>query len=115
MCIMNSFSIRRHLGYKQEVFRTFLLPFISAFWMGLVTAGVYYGLDSGILLLSETADIVISDMIRNIICLIPSLLIAVFIYFALVIKLGAISKKDLKTMPKGHVLLRIAKKMHLIR
>ena len=24
-------------------------------------------------------------------------------------------KKDLKTMPKGHVLLRIAKKMHLIR
>ena len=115
MCIMNSFSIRRHLGYKQEAFRTFLLPFISAFWMGLVTAGVYYGLDSGILLLSETADIVISDMIRNIICLIPSLLIAVFIYFALVIKLGAISKKDLKTMPKGHVLLRIAKKMHLIR
>ena len=31
-----------------------------------------------------------------------------------VIKLGAVSKNELKTMPKGHVLVRIAEKLHLV-
>jgi len=53
-------------------------------------------------------------MLRNIICLIPALFAAVIVYFMLVIKLGAVSKNELKTMPKGHVLVRIAEKMHLI-
>ena len=44
MCIMNGYSIKKHLNYEQEMFRTFLLPFFAAFWMGLVTAVVYYGL-----------------------------------------------------------------------
>ena len=70
---------------------------------------VYFGLDKGIVLLAE-----MSQFWRNIICLIPSLLIAVIVYFMLVIKLGAVSKNELKTMPKGHVLVRIAEKLHLV-
>ena len=95
------------MGYKQEMFRTFLLPLIAAFWMGLLAGGVYYGLK--ILLEPHFSEYTV-----NIICLIPSLFIAVFVYFMLVIKLGALNKNEIKAMPKGHLLLRIAEKMHLI-
>ena len=107
MCIFNGISIRKHLGYKQEMFRTFLLPLIAAFWMGLLAGGVYYGLK--ILLEPHFSEYTV-----NIICLIPSLFIAVFVYFMLVIKLGALNKNEIKAMPKGHLLLRIAEKMHSI-
>lgn len=110
MCLMNGYSIRKHLHYKQEMFRTFVLPFLAAFWMGIMTAGVYYGLDKII----ELTGISLSEMVANIICLIPSLIVAVLIYFILMIKSGAIRKKELRAMPKGHLLLKIAQKLHLI-
>lgn len=114
MCVLNAFSIRKHLKYEQEVYKTFVLPSIAAFWMGVVTAGVYFGLDKGIVFLAELSQITVSPLIQNIICLIPSLLAAVIVYFMLVIKLGAVSKNELKTMPKGHVLVRVAEKLHLV-
>lgn len=114
MCVLNAFSIRKHLKYEQEIFKTFVLPAIAAFWMGVVTAGVYFGLDKGIVFLAELSQITVSQLVRNIICLIPALLAAVMVYFMLVIKLGAVSKNELKTMPKGHVLVRVAEKLHLV-
>ena len=110
MCIMNGYSIKKHLNYQQEMFRTFALPFFAAFWMGVVTAGVYYGLAKAMELLGFAG----SEMLQNIICLIPSLIAAVITYFALAIKSGAIRKNELKSMPKGYLLLRIAQKLHLI-
>jgi len=114
MCVLNAFSIKKHLKYEQELYKTFLLPAIAAFWMGVVTAGVYFAADKGMVLLAEAAQTQISQFWRNIICLIPSLTVAVIVYFMLVIKLGAVSKSELKTMPKGHVLVRIAEKLHLV-
>lgn len=110
MCVLNAVSIRKHLKYEQELFKTFVLPAIAAFWMGVVTAGVYFGLDKGIVLIAE-----VPQFWRNIICLVPSLLAAVIVYFMLVIKLGAVSKNELKTMPKGHVLVRVAERLHLVQ
>ena len=114
MCVLNAISIRKHLKYEQEMFKTFVLPLIAALWMGIATAGVYFGLDKGIVFLTEVSQIQISQLIRNIICLVPALLVAVMVYFMLVIKLGAVSKNELKTMPKGHVLVRVAEKLHLV-
>ena len=114
MCVLNAFSIRKHLKYEQEMFKTFVLPAIAAFWMGLTTAGVYFGLDKGIVLLAEASQLQISQMLRNILCLVPALLAAVMVYFMLVIKLGAVSKNELKNMPKGYLLVRVAEKLHLV-
>ena len=114
MCVLNAFSIRKHLKYEQEMFKTFVLPAIAAFWMGVVAAGVYFGLDKGIVLLAEMSQLQISQMLRNILCLIPALLAAVIVYFMLVIKLGAVSRNELKNMPKGYLLVRVAEKLHLV-
>lgn len=112
MCIMNGYSIRKHLKYKQEVRRTFLLPFGAALGMGVSAAVTYYALNAG---LGALAGDGMSDMVKNIICLVPSLIVAVTVYFVLAIKLGAINQNELKSMPKGHLLLKFAKKLHLIR
>ena len=114
MCVLNAFAIRKHLKYEQEMLKTFALPAIAAFWMGLVAAGVYFGLDRGIVFLAENSQTQISQMLRNILCLVPALVVAVIVYFMLVIKLGAVSKNELKTMPKGHLLVRVAEKLHLV-
>ena len=114
MCIMNGVAIHRHLEYKQETLKTFVLPFFAAFWMGVISGAVYLGLNQAIKLLTSSGESGFSDVWSNIICLLPSLIVAVLVYFILVLKLGAIGKNELKSMPKGHLLLKIAKKTHLI-
>ena len=114
MCMLNGTAIQKHLKYKQEMFRTFLLPFVASFWMGLLTAGTYYGAKALTGLIIKNAKIELAEVWINVICLIPSLIVAVLVYFILVIKTGALNKRELKSMPKGHLLLRLAEKMHLV-
>ena len=44
-----------------------------------------------------------------------SKLLKVMIYFVLVIKLGAVTEEELIAMPKGRLLLRMAKKFRLMK
>ena len=113
MCIMNGFSIRRKLGYKQEVIRTFLIPGAAALWMGMAAFLVYQGMN---LVLVQLGMLEKGSMHwgLNCVCLVPSVLIAVIVYFALVIKFGAVSRQELNAMPKGRSLVRVAEKLHLL-
>lgn len=101
VCILNAVSIRRSVNYKQEIGRTFLLPFLAATIMGAVSFLVYQGL----YLLTKI----------NILALATAVVIAVIIYFVLVIKLGAVTEEELISMPKGRLLLKMAKKFRLIK
>ena len=42
MCILNGMAIRKHLRYRQEIPRTFIIPCICAAVMGGVVYGVYW-------------------------------------------------------------------------
>lgn len=113
MCIMNGLSIRRKLGYRQEVVRTFLIPAAAALWMGAAAFLVYKGMN----LIMVAAGLLEKGTMHwglNCVCLLPAVLIAVIIYFALVIKFGALSRAELRAMPKGAVLVRAAEKIHLL-
>lgn len=113
MCIMNGFSIRRKLGYHQEVVRTFLIPGAAALWMGVAAFLVYQGMNLALVQLGMLEK---GSMYwgLNCVCLVPSVLIAVIVYFALVIKFGAVSRQELNAMPKGRSLVRMAEKLHLL-
>ena len=41
--------------------------------------------------------------------------IAIVVYFVFVIRLGAVSEEELKSMPKGTMLLQIARKCHILK
>ena len=113
MCIMNGFSIRKKLGYKQEVVRTFLIPVSAALWMGVAAYLVYKGMNLVLVALGLLEKGAMHWGL-NCVCLVPAVLVAVIIYFALVIKFGALSREELRAMPKGATLVRAAEKLRLL-
>ena len=113
MCVMNGFSIRKKLGYQQEIVRTFMIPAAAAVIMGAVAFFVYQGMNL-ILVALGLLEKGTMQWAMNCICLVPSVLIAVVVYFGLVIKLGGVNREELKALPKGRTLVRLAEKIHLL-
>ena len=113
MCLMNGVSIRRKIGYKQEFKRTFVLPAIAAACMGVVAFGVYEGMEL-LMIQVGVMEKNVMNWTGNVICLIPTIFIAIIVYFALIIKLKAVTQDELKAMPKGATIVRMAKKIHLL-
>lgn len=105
ICLLNGYSIKKTTGYKQEIVNTFLLPFWAALIMGIVAAAVYYGITW---LLPE-------GYTGNAVGLMAAVALGALVYFAMVLKLGAMTKKELQAMPKGYLIVKIAVKLHLIR
>lgn len=114
MCLLNGISVRKYLGYHQEMMRTFLLPVVSSFWMGLAAFGVYWGLAYLIRLIDKDPQMEIAG-INNVLCLVPAIAIAAIFYFVMILKMGVVTKKELKKMPKGTTLLRIAVKLRVLK
>lgn len=101
MCILNQISVRKHLGYKQELVKTFVIPFVCSLLMGAAAYGVYYGLYK-LLPVSRVA-------------LVAAIGVGAIIYFALILLLGGVNERELRSFPKGAMLVHIAKKVHLLR
>lgn len=101
MCVLNQLSMHKALGYRQEVVNTFIVPFIASAFMGAIAWAVYESL------LMLTGSIVISA--------IPAIIVAVAVYFVLVILFRAVTEEELREMPKGHLLVKAARKCHLLR
>lgn len=99
VCILNWRAVGKILDYKQEVKKSFILPGIASFGMGILTWLSYKG--SYILIKSNT----ISTMI--------SIIISVVAYFILLLLLKAVEPEDLRDFPMGHTLIKIGKKLHI--
>lgn len=100
MCILNGISIANCLGYRQEVKKTFVLPFCASVIMGGVSYLVYYLLN----MLTK----------RNSIACIVAVFVAVFVYFVMLIIFRCVNEKDLYSMPLGGKMVAVAKKMRLM-
>ena len=100
MCILNGISVKKQLGYRQEYVKTFCIPIWASVIMGAAAFGVYYGL--------------YRLLPVNVVCLAAALFIAVILYFVLIIKMGAVRERDLQALPKGKLIVRIARRCRLI-
>lgn len=100
MCLLNQISLRRAIGYRQEWKGTFLLPMAASVVMGAAARSVY----ELIYLLSNSMRI--------------SLIVAVgvggIVYFVMLLILKVMSEEELRAIPKGYLLVRIAKKCKLL-
>lgn len=101
MCFLNGRSVKKHLKYRQEWMRTYVIPVVASLFMGAAAFGAYYGL-----------NYLVSS---NIVCLAVAVMIAAVVYFVLVIKFGGMTEEDMLSLPKGRSMLRVAKKMRLMR
>ena len=87
VCFLNGRSVSRNLGFKQEVVKTFCVPFLSSVVMGILTFVVY------------ELFFIVSHRIY--VAIVPALVVAVASYFALVLKLQGLSRSELYEFPMG--------------
>ena len=106
-CIFNSIAVAKYLGYRQEVKTTFVLPLLSAVMMGIVAAGVYYGVS--LALGGEFSNIV------NILLTLVSIGLGGLVYGVCAILFKAVSEEELSHIPKGRAIVNVARKLHLFR
>lgn len=108
MCILNNIFMRKYLDYKQEIDKTFARPLVASLLMGAAAFGVYYGISYLLNMVMKSAYFV------NLIALIIAVGIGGLLYFILIIKLKAVKESDLKSLPKGRIFIKIAKKLRLL-
>ena len=100
MCVLNNIAVRKSLHYKQEWLRTFVVPGLASLIMGVLAYLIY----QGIYMLLKI----------NVVALCVAILVAVFVYFALEIWAGGLTKDEILNMPKGATLVRILQKIKLL-
>ena len=101
VCILNWISIGDILEYRQEIRTTFLMPLAASLIMGLISFGIFKGLN----LLTHS----------NNVSVIVAIIVAIPVYFAALLLLKGVSEEELKGFPKGSLLVSAAKKMRLLK
>lgn len=100
MCVLNQWSVRRAVDYRQELFTSFLVPLLASVFMGAIAWAVYEGL----FMLTDSMQISV----------IPAIVIGACVYFAMLLIFRGITEQELRGFPKGHLLVKLAKKCRLM-
>lgn len=98
--VLNWRYIKVTYHYKQEVIKSFVMPFMASVVMGIITFLSYLGVKK---LLHS-----------NLIATLLSVLLSVLVYFVLLIFMRAIDEKELRNIPKGERIIALLKKIRLL-
>ena len=101
ICVLNSMSIRKFLGHKNEWKKTYLQPAIGSAGMGLLAAGVYYGLFA----LTR----------RPFIALMIAVLLAVAAYLILYVVVTGTGEEEMRRFPMGGKVVKILRILKIYR
>ncbi len=100
-CIMNVFSMRKYLGFRSEIRRTYSAPLLASALMGILAVAVYYGL--------------FTVTRRPFICLMIAVVLAMLAYMMLYVRFSGISEEEMLHFPMGGRLVRILRRMKAFR
>lgn len=106
--IMNYHSIRKCLAFRMEWKQTVGVPAVSAAVMGIAAFLIYEGI---YFVLGKVTGVRIS----NAVAVLTTIVIAACVYFISIIKVGGYTEDALLAFPKGKLLVKFAKKFHLIK
>ena len=97
--VLNWIDIRRNTGYRQEIFRTFIVPLLASIIMGLVIGIEYF---------------ILKKFIRYEIATIIAVLTGVVVYFVSLLLLKGVRESEIRSFPGGNMMAGIARFFHLI-
>ncbi len=100
VCLLNLRSLYKYLNYRQELVKTFILPCVSAAIMGVISYGTHF--------------ILMNIIPVNIICTAVAIMVAVALYFVLLLALKTVDESELYMMPMGSKIVAIGKKIRLL-
>ena len=96
VCYLNQKVLRKITRYRQEMKKTYLLPIISSILMGVIVAGVYYGL------FALTRKVFIP--------LILAVVIGVIVYFVIIFYFYSDHPEELSSIPYANKIIYKLKK-----
>lgn len=127
MCIFNARALKKSIVTYNDLKKTYVLPVISALVMA-VFAHYTYRLVSfaafNILKPSfagevsqdfSFADFLYSSYFVNVIASVVAIIIAIFVYFSVLIRTGGATEEEIRRFPKGASIARSLKKMHILK
>lgn len=100
MCVLNQRALHREIGYKQEKMKTFVIPLMASIIMGVVA-----------LISQMILEIILPQKIATVL----TLFVAVIVYGVALLLLGGLTEEEILAMPKGHLLVKVLKKVHLLK
>ncbi|HIS81150.1 MAG TPA: polysaccharide biosynthesis protein [Candidatus Scatomonas merdavium] len=100
-CLLNSLSMRKHLGYRNEMRQTYMEPLLASAGMGVVAALIYYGL--------------FAVTRRPFICLVISIVVAVVVYLVLYVIVSRTSEEEMRRFPLGSKLVKMLRMLRVYR
>ncbi len=100
MCVLNGLAIRKHMHFKQEIWKTFVIPATASAVMGLLIFLLYKAF---LPLLGNGAATVIG------------IIAGALVYFILLLLLKGITEQELAGIPGGTLFVKIAKFMRILR
>jgi stage V sporulation protein B len=100
ICLLNAISLRKILGYRMNIKNNFLIPIEASCVMGALAFLIYLAL--------------YTLFHSNIFALSIAITSGAILYFYLVIKLGGITEDELTSLPKGDMLVTLAKKLRAL-
>ena len=101
VCVLNARALKKHVGYRQEFNKTFIVPAVSSGIMGIIAYGAY--------------TLCYMLVKSNLIAIIFAIVLAVVVYFVTLLLLKGLTEDEIRKFPKGHVLIKIAKKFKLLK
>lgn len=100
VCVLNAVAINRFLGYRQEWYKTFIVPSIVSIIMGAAAYIIY-----------SVFHVFAGDTISTIM----GILAGAFVYGIGMISFRGITAEELAMFPKGHVLIKLLRRAGLLR
>ena len=101
MCVLNDRALKKYLGYKNPWRSAYFVPILASIPMGIVAVAVY--------------KLVYAVIGSNFISLIPSIVLAIVVYFVGYLVVAKPKKEDLASLPGGTRLAQVAQKLKILK
>ena len=101
---LNEMFLRHYLGLRLDAVKVYWKPILSAIVMGAAAFAVYR-------LVFALASRVTGEYFANFAAIIPSIVVAIIVYFFILIRLGSFTEEDILGLPKGNAIARLLKKL----
>lgn len=101
MCVLNDRALKKYLGYKNPWRSAYFVPILASIPMGIVAVAVY--------------KLVYAVIGSNFISLIPSIVLAIVVYFVEYLVVAKPKKEDLAALPGGTRLAQVAQKLKILK
>jgi stage V sporulation protein B len=102
---LNQFFLQRYLDPRADLVNVLGKPCLAALVMSIACRLVYS------LIMVLCGALGLGRYSSNLICLAPSILIAVIVYFFVLIRIGTLSREDILNFPRGRLLLKTFRRL----